>query len=831
MEWLMAVGVFAMFFSLAFFRASLWAWLLALIVSVALISVAFRIPDDVMPIILGVVAAVIVFLGIPVFRRWLISYPAFLVFRKILPQVSATEQEALDAGTVWWEGELFSGNPDWYKLLHFPAPSFSDDEENFLANEVEQLCAMVDDWDVTHVHQDLPPEVWQFIKDRGFFGMIIPKEYGGLGFTAQAHSAVITKLASRSATAAVTVMVPNSLGPAELLMHYGTQQQKERYLPRLAKGLEVPCFALTGPFAGSDAGAIPDTGFVCHGEFNGQKMLGIRLTWEKRYITLAPVATLLGLAFKLYDPDHLIGGEAELGITLALIPTDTHGVKIGRRHFPLNSAFQNGPTTGKDVFIPLDYVIGGQARMGQGWRMLMECLAAGRSISLPASATGGCKLAARTSGAYARVRKQFKLPIGKFEGVEEAMARIGAHTYAMDAVRTLTAMAVDLGEKPSVISAIAKYHCTELGRVVVNNAMDVHGGKGICMGPNNYLARGYQQVPIGITVEGANILTRSMIIFGQGAIRAHPFVLKEIAAAHDDQTGRAVALFDVALFGHLGFTLSNAVRAWLFGLVNGRGIPVPPAQNSRYYQRLTRYSSAFAFAADFSMLVMGGGLKRREKISARLGDILSQMYICSAMLKRFEDDRCPYEDKPLLDWAMQDAFYKIEQAFDGVLQNYPSRLAALLMRLVVFPLGRGNKLPKDKLGHQITQLMMQPGESRERLTAGMYVPDAKEDPVSLLEAALYSAIECEKLYAKLESARRSRKVQGKALDIHDRVAEAREKGILSPEEAALVVRDLGLQRKVIMVDDFAPEELPAATFAETTVEEQVYLMEHTKNLA
>jgi acyl-CoA dehydrogenase len=809
MESLVALAVLALVLLLAFFRASRWSWLVALMVAVPAMALAYRISADTLQIIIVVLAVIVAVLGIPLLRRWLISYPVLLVFREALPQVSTTEQEALDAGTVWWEGELFSGNPDWYRLLHFPKPRLREDEQSFLDNEVEQLCAMLDDWDITHARQDLPPEVWQFIKDNGFFSMIIPREYGGLEFSAQAHSAVVTKIASRSATAAVTVMVPNSLGPAELLLRYGTQQQKDQYLHRLAKGQEIPCFALTGPFAGSDAAAIPDYGIVCHGEFNGQKVLGIRLNWEKRYITLAPVATLLGLAFKLHDPYHLAGGESDRGITLALVPTDTPGVQIGRRHFPLNSAFQNGPTFGKDVFIPMDYVIGGMARIGQGWRMLMECLAAGRSISLPASATGGCKLAARTSGAYARVRRQFKLPIGKFEGVEEALARVGGHLYVMDAVRKLTAVAVDMGEKPSVISAIAKYHCTELGRVVINNAMDVHGGKGICMGRHNYLARGYQQTPIGITVEGANILTRSLIIFGQGAVRSHPYVLKEIHAAHDDKIPRALREFDAALFGHIGFTLSNAVRSLLFGLSGGRGILVPPVENERYYQRLTRYASAFAFASDVAMLVLGGSLKRREKISARLGDVLSQLYMCSALLKRFEDDSCPAEDRPLFEWAMRDALYKIELAFDGVLQNFPSRLAAGVLRAMIFPLGRRRRPPSDKLGHEVVKLMLEPGPARERLTAGMYMPGDQEDAVNLLEAALSSTLECEPLRAKMEAARRARKITGKALEELERIADARDKGVLSGEEAALLERDLALQRKVIMVDDFAPEQLLA----------------------
>jgi len=811
MELLMALAVLAAILLLAFFRASLWSWLLALVVLVPAVCIVYSISEDVSEVIFGLATAIVVVTGVPFLRRRLVSLPVLIVFRKILPQVSATEQEALDAGTVWWDGDLFSGTPDWYKLIHLPKPELTEDEEYFLEHEVEQLCAMVDDWEVTHVRQDLSPEAWQFLKDKGFFGMIIPREYGGLGFSALAHSAVVTKLASRSSTLAVTAMVPNSLGPAELLLHYGTQQQKDHYLPRLAKGLEIPCFALTGPFAGSDAGAIPDYGIVCHGDYKGRRMLGIRLSWEKRYITLGPVATLLGLAFKLYDPDRLAGGETDRGVTLALIPTDTPGVKIGRRHFPLNSAFMNGPTQGHDVFIPMDFIIGGVARIGEGWRMLMECLSAGRGISLPSSATGACKLAARASGAYARVRKQFKLPIGRFEGVEEPLARIGGHLYMMDAARLLTTMGIDIGEKPSVISAIVKYHCTERGRIVANDAMDVHGGKGICLGPSNYLGRGYQQVPIGITVEGANILTRSMIIFGQGAIRSHPYVLKEIQAAHDTvDKRRALRSFDEAFFAHIGFTVSNAVRALAFGLSNARGIPVPPVINERYYQKLTRYATAFALMADASMLVLGGSLKRREKISARLGDILSQLYLCSATLKRFEDDGRPEADLPLFHWAMQDALVRIEQAFDGVLRNFPNRIAAWMLRVLVFPRGMKALPPSDKLGHQIATLMMQPGETRDRLTSGMFLPQSKDDPVAALETALHSTLECEPLQAKVEEARKAHgvaKVRG--MDELERIADARSKGVLRPEEALLLERDYEFRRKVIMVDDFAPEELPA----------------------
>ena len=806
---MLVLAALAIFTLLAFFRASVISWVLAVVVAVFAIASQSRITDNTLWIICGALLIFFALFAIPSMRRAVISGAALKIFRKVLPQISATEQEAIDAGTVWWDGDLFSGRPNWNKLLAFPKCGLSAEEQAFLDNEVDQLCAMLDDWDITHRRADLPPEAWQFIKDKGFFGMIIPKKYGGLEFSAQAHSAVVSKVASRSGTAAVTVMVPNSLGPAELLLHYGTEEQKEKYLHRLAYGLEVPCFALTGPFAGSDAGAISDYGEVCYGKFDGrQNVLGVRLTWEKRYITLAPVATLLGLAFKLRDPARLLGGEVDRGITLALIPTDLPGVQVGRRHFPLNSAVLNGTTQGEDVFIPMDYIIGGTPYVGHGWRMLMECLAAGRSISLPASSIGGMKLAARTSGAYCRVRKQFHFPIGKFEGVEEPLARIGAYTYMIDAARQFTALAVDLGEKPSVISAIVKYHATERGRSVINDAMDVHGGKGICLGPENYLGRGYELAPVTITVEGANILTRSMIIFGQGAIRAHPYVLKEIAAAHEPNPRLALQQFDEALFGHIGFVLCNAARSLVFALCNGRGIPAPPgSETRRYYQQLTRFSAAFALSADVAMAVLGGSLKRREKISARLGDALSMLYLGSAALKRFEDDGRPAADLPLLHWAMQDALYKTQQAFDGVLRNFPNAPARRMLGALVFPLGMRLSPPSDRLGHEIATLLMQPGAARDRLTAGMYLPTDEQDAVGALEAALASTLLCEPLQEELEKARKAGKL--KMPEELPRITEARDQSIITAEQALQLERDYALRRKVIMVDDFGPEELRA----------------------
>ncbi|MBI2778312.1 MAG: acyl-CoA dehydrogenase [Gammaproteobacteria bacterium] len=757
-------------------------------------------------LVVGVLlAAMVALLGIPALRRPLISNRILPWFRAALPPMSQTERDAIEAGTVWWEGDLFSGRPDWNKLLAIPAPKLSAEEQAFLDGPVEELCRMLNDWHITEELHDLPPHVWQFIKDNRFFGMIIPKKYGGLEFSALVHSAVVMKISGRSVAAGVTVMVPNSLGPAELLLHYGTEEQKNHYLPRLARGEEVPCFALTGPEAGSDASSIPDTGVVCRGMFQGNDVVGIRLNWDKRYITLGPVATVLGLAFKLYDPDGLLGSKKELGITCALIPTNTPGITIGNRHFPLNIPFQNGPNSGKDVFIPLDWIIGGAAGAGQGWRMLMESLAAGRSISLPAQSVGASKLACRATGAYARIRKQFKMPIGRFEGVEEALARIAGYTYMMDAARIMTAGAVDLGEKPSVVSAIVKYHLTERMRKVVNDAMDVQGGSGICMGPRNLLGRVYQSIPIGITVEGANILTRSLIIFGQGAVRAHPYVLKEMRAATDTDPQRASEQFDKAFFGHIGFTVSNAIRALLYGLTGASfaGAPAQAGPERHYYRQLTRMSAAFALVADASMLMLGGALKRKEKLSGRLADVLSQLYLASTVLKRFADQGRPAADLPLLQWACDDALHQMQEALDGLLRNLPNRGAAALLRLLVFPLGKPYAAPHDALGHKAASLLLEPSEARDRLTLGVYAPTDLAEPLGRLEDALTKTIAAEAVEKKLRAALNAGAANGN--DEVARIREAVKQSVISEDEAGVLLDAIAARKEVIKVDDFAPE--------------------------
>ena len=621
-------------------------------------------------------------------RIGLVTRPFLRVYRRMLPSMSSTEREALEAGTVWWDGDLFSGDPRWDRLMQAKAPALTAEEQAFLDGPCEELCRSADDWDITHRRGDLPPEIWTMLKTRGFFAMIIPKSDGGLGFSAYAHSCVLAKVASRSGTVASTIAVPNSLGPAELLVHYGTQAQKDYYLPRLARGDEVPCFALTGPRAGSDASSIPDTGIVCRGSYEGREVVGIRLNFEKRYITLAPVATVVGLAFRLFDPEHLIGEHADRGITCALIPRQTPGISIGRRHFPLNIPFQNGPIIGRDVFVPIDFVIGGPAMVGQGWRMLVEQLSVGRCISLPSNATGGAKGALYATGAYARIRRQFNAPVGRFEGIAEVIARMAGHTYIMDAARSVTAGARDGGEKPSVPSAMLKYHVTELGRMVANDAMDVQGGKGICMGPRNYLARAYQVVPVTITVEGANILTRNLIIFGQGAVRCHPYVLREMNAARDPNRDQGLRAFDDALFGHIGFTMSNAVRSLVMAMTLARFSDVPSAGPSRrYFQHVTRFSASFAFATDVAMLSLGGYLKKKESLSARLGDVLSYMYLASMVLKHHHDQGQPEADQPLVEWACRSLLYRAQEQLHAFLRNFPIRPLAWLMRVLIFPRG------------------------------------------------------------------------------------------------------------------------------------------------
>ena len=742
--------------------------------------------------------AIAVLFGIPPIRRLLISSWLIGPVGKMLPRLGDTERIALEAGTVWWDAELFSGRPDWKTLLGYPLPSMSDEEQAFLAGPVEKLCDMLDDWDI-HQRRDLPPEAWEFIRRERFFGMLVPKKYGGLEFSSIAQARIVTRISSRSAAAAVTVMVPNSLGPAELLLHYGTDEQKDYYLPRLADGREIPCFGLTGPEAGSDAAATQSEGIVEKRVTDGKEVLGLRLNWKKRYITLAPVATLIGLAFRLKDPQGLLGGEEDRGITCALIPRDTDGIEIGQRHDPMGVPFMNGPIVGRDVFIPIDAIIGGEGGIGHGWRMLMESLAAGRSISLPALSVGAAQMATRVTGAYATVREQFDTPIGRFEGIEEPLARIAGKTYLMTAARTLTCAAIDLGEKPSVLSAIIKAYLTQGMREVVTDAMDIRAGAAIQRGPRNILSNTWSAVPIGITVEGANILTRSMIVYGQGAIRCHPFVQQEIdsVAKHD------VKAFDAAIFGHLAFVPRNKVRAWLLALTGSRLAAAPSTPLRRELQHFSRFSAGFAFLSDVAMGTLGGKLKRKEKLSGRLADALAWMYLGSAAVKRYESEEKSEASLDLARWSCWLALYEIQQALGGAIDNFPVNWLRSPLSWVLFPLGRRFRYPGDRMGSKVARSILEDREARIRLTGDIHVPGPDEPGLGRLEKALDEAMEALPIEAKLRDLVRNGlldRAPGHELDDH-----ALEAGLISQDEYDRLNAARDCRNEVIQVDAFDPE--------------------------
>lgn len=779
----------------ALLRVSYLCWSLILF----LVSLTFVVCLSVFWIILLIIWIPLMF---PAIRSALFSKRIFHWLKTRMPPMSQTEQDAIAAGDVWWDAELFSGKPNWKRWHAIPRPSLSLEEQAFLDNETEQLCARLDNWKIIQEDYDLPAEIWQFLKDKRFFAMVIKKEYGGLEFSALAHSAIISKIATKSPTAAVTAMVPNSLGPAELLMRYGTDAQKNYYLPRLAQGLEIPCFALTGPYAGSDAANLPDYALVCEGEYQGQSVLGMKVSWDKRYITLAPVATLLGLAFHVYDPHHLLGDKEDIGISLALIPTTHPGVEIGKRHYPAFMPFMNGPTSGRDVFIPLDFIIGGQAKIGQGWRMLMECLSTGRSISLPATAIASAKLAYRMTGAYSRIRSQFNLPLAKFEGVEMVLARIAGFTYLTEAMRLTTAHAVDLGLSPAIVSAIAKYHTTEMSRQIINDAMDIHGGKGIQMGPKNYLASGYVGIPVSITVEGANILTRNLIIFGQGIMRCHPVLLKEMEILQQPVSKANLKKFDRALVTHAGFMLSNLIRTLFFGMTGCRLMRLNyTSKMSRYYKQLTRFSSALAFVSDIALLSLGGALKRKESISARLGDVLSYLYMASCVLKYFKDHGEQADEEAYTHWALQYCLHQVQTAFVDIFRNYPVRWLAKLLGFIVLPYGRRFKKPSDRLGHALMAAMIEPSVFRERLTSGCFISEDPNDPVHQVEQALKTVIAAEPLFQMFKKIVKDKRVKHYQ-SLEDQVKEAVDVGALSAEDAKVLRSAQQAIAEVIGVDVF-----------------------------
>jgi acyl-CoA dehydrogenase len=751
-------------------------------------GLAFQVPGY------ALVALSLVYALRPV-RRALVTRPLFPLVKSILPKMSETERAALEAGTVGWDGELFGGAPRMDTLLCAKLRDLDERERGFLRDTLDPLCAKLDDDAVTRAG-DLPPEIWSEIRASGLMGLIIPRSYGGLEFSARMQSTVVARLSSRCVTAAVTVMVPNSLGPAELLLHYGTEEQKDHWLPRLARGEEIPCFALTEPWAGSDAASMRSEGVVCRGTFEGREVLGMRLTWEKRYITLAPIATVLGLAFKLRDPERLLGGESELGITCALVPVSTPGVITGERHDPLGIPFMNGPTRGRDVFVPLEFIIGGPKMAGRGWVMLMQCLAAGRGVSLPALSAGAAQLAVQVTSAHASVREQFSLPIGRFEGVEAKLGRIGGLAYTIEAARVLTLGALDAGEKPAVVTAIMKAYTTEAMRSIVNDAMDVVGGNGICRGPRNTLAHAYQSLPIGITVEGANILTRSMIIFGQGAIRCHPWVQRELSAAARGD----LAEFDEAFWGHMGHVFTNASRALLLGLSGGglarggmRGAGAP------YARDLVRYSAAFAFTADVAMGTLGATLKRKENLSGRLADALAWLYLGSAVLKRFHDAGQPQAEREAFRFAMENALFEVERALIGLLDNLPTRTVALALRPVLFPLGARRRPPSDRLCSAVARGLLDGGELRRVLGALVYEPRREEVGLGVLEAALDAAIAARAARERIKDAQRRGVL---ARDAADPVASALERGVISNADAESLRAAERARDRAIQVDAF-----------------------------
>lgn len=735
-------------------------------------------------------------------RQRYVLLPILSALKRRLPTISETEREAIEAGHTWWEKELFIGRPRWQNLFALPRPQLSKEEQLFLDVQVEHLCSLLDDWQALNHEHDLPQTVWDYLKQEGFFGLVVPKQYGGHGFSALAHSTIIMKIATRSVSAAVNTMVPNSLGPAELLLHYGTEAQKDHYLPRLAKGTEVPCFALTAPEAGSDAGAMPDTGIVCYGQYEGKEILGIRLNWDKRYITLAPIATVLGLAFYLYDPDQLLGNKAEIGITLCLLPTSCKGVEIGARHYPVYQAFMNGPTRGKDVFVPLDWIIGGPKMAGQGWKMLMECLSIGRSISLPALSTAYGKMVYRYTGAYAKVRKQFNVPLASFEGIEEVLGKIAGHMYVLEAARMMTASAIDLKVKPAIASAIAKYHMTELSRQLIANGMDIHAGHMVQMGPRNFLANAHIANPICITVEGANILTRNLIIFGQGAIRCHPYLLKEVAlmSAKEDQ----VAELDRTLLAHSGYFLSNLVRVLTYGLTGGKFIFTTMAhkKEKKYQRQLTRMSVALALLSDVSLLVLGGSLKRRERISARLGDILGQLYLASAVLKYFHDNGKPNTDVDYVCWTLQSCLHEIYIAADGLLDNFPYPWLGKCLRWAIFPFGQSYRFPKDALCKAIVSSMISHNALRDRLTRYCYNGHREEDLTCQLDKALSQVLIIEPIWKKLHESIQHGKIP-RWHTLSERIALAQQNGTLTAEEARALAEYENLKNEIIKVNEFS----------------------------
>nr|WP_312822658.1 acyl-CoA dehydrogenase [Acinetobacter oleivorans] len=755
-------------------------------------------------LILGIplIALSIIILFAPL-RFNLITKPAYKTLANSMPSISTTEQEALEAGTSWWEKELFMGAPDWSQFEKYPYPTLSEEEQSFIDNEVELLCSMLDEWEIHHHLKDLPPEVWQFIKDKGFLGLIIPKSFGGKEFSSFAQSRIMSKIASRSLTTAVSCMVPNSLGPGELLMHYGTDAQKQQYLPGLAKGEEIPCFGLTSPEAGSDAGAIPDSGVVCYGEHEGAQVLGLRMNFSKRWITLAPIATVVGLAFKLYDPEGLLGdkNKTEYGITCALIPASHAGVKIGARHFP-GSPFMNGTVEGEDVFIPIDWIIGGQENAGKGWRMLMECLGVGRGISLPALATAAGEMSYLTVGAFAKIRQQFNISVGKFEGVQEATSEIASDAYMLEAFRYLVTCGLNQGGTPAVMTAMAKYYATETMRKVVNHGMDIAGGRAIQLGPRNFLALTYQAIPIAITVEGANILTRSLMIFGQGSMRCHPYLFEELQLLQSEDKNDSVKKFDDLLFKHLAYTFNRGAKSFAYGWTGGSNdAPQSVDQfTASYYKTINRFSANFALVSDMSLGLLAGDLKRKEMLSGRLADIHAHLFISTAILKFYEAGQKTEAEQLHAKLALQKAFLNIQEAFWGLFENFPAKLPAAFVKWICFPLGRVISKPDDELKQQVAELMMQEHPFREQLKHHVFYSTKADDVTGRLEHAFQILRTLEPLWDKFKKAESKGKFTG--LTFEENIQQAIKEGFITESEAQQLLQYNAIRFDSMLTDVF-----------------------------
>ncbi|MBE0442280.1 MAG: acyl-CoA dehydrogenase [Psychrobacter sp.] len=794
---------------------------LAMVLTIFLLSLS-RVTGSVIAIIIVIATALLspwsLILGIPIallclvllitpLRQSLVTKPVYKALGGAMPSMSDTEREALDSGTSWWEKELFMGAPNWDTFAAYPYPELSAEEQSFMDNEVEVLCTMLDEWKIQHEDKELSPQAWQFIKANGFLGLIIPKEFGGLDFSSYAQSRIMSKIASRSPTAAVTCMVPNSLGPGELLMHYGTDEQKQRWLPGLAKGDEIPCFGLTGPEAGSDAGAIPDTGVVCYGIHEGQQVLGLRMNFSKRWITLAPIATVVGLAFKMHDPEGLLGNseKTDYGITCALIPASHEGVIIGPRHNPIGSPFMNGTVDGKDVFIPLDYIIGGVENAGRGWRMLMECLGVGRGISLPALSTSASEMTYLSVGAFAKVREQFKISIGKFEGIQDATSRMASNTYMLEAFRHLVTCGLNQGGTPSVMTAMAKYYATETMRSVVNDGMDVVGGRAVQMGPRNFLATPYQAIPVSITVEGANILTRSLMIFGQGAMRCHPYLFDELQLLQSEDKSNALKEFDVLFFKHLGYTFNRGAKAFVAGYVGGSG-NAPSFVDSftrPYYKHINRLSAGFALTADMALGLLAGDLKRKEMLSGRLADIHSHLFIATAILQFYEHGSKSKSERLHAEVALQNSLYTIQEAFLSFFDNFPNRMAAKLVGFVTFPTGRIFTPPSDELKRQLGDTFMDDFETnpfRDYLKTMVYYNTEEDDVTGRMEHAYQTLIHIEPLWQKFKKAEHKDSFEG--LTFEDHVVYASQNEDITEEEAEVLIQYNAIRFDSLLTDVF-----------------------------